>query len=218
MQESLTKEKILKKIRAALIEKTEHPFPKVDTESRLVAIPDTEREIVFAEALRSKGGNFLFAENHIDFIENFIGLCESKGWKEFNCFDQVISTFLNALDFNHNNIPTNNDNIEVIITTCECLIAQSGTIVISDQQHPASEFFTNAKVIIILAGIDQVFYELKDGLQYISLKYNKHYPSVLSMINGPFKNSEFKNQDPELQEVYLFLIESNKMLQLHELI
>ncbi|MEO8151137.1 MAG: LUD domain-containing protein [Bacteroidia bacterium] len=214
MQESLTKEKILKKIRAALIEKTPHPFPKVDTDSRLFNIPDTEREIVFAEAFKKLGGNFLFAENHLDFVEDFLGLCESKNWQQFFCLDNNISAFLDAVEFAHIKTSKTTSTPEVVITTCECLIAQSGTIVMSGKLAVGTSLPAKSKVLIILAGLDQLTDDMKDAMHYITLKYNKHYPSSVTLLNGPFKTIDDKNN---LQEVYLFLVENNNMLKLHEL-
>ena len=60
MREATPKERMLKSIRRALIEKTENPYPRIDEQSTVFKYSDEEMlEIVFAEEFAKR-----FGENH----------------------------------------------------------------------------------------------------------------------------------------------------------
>lgn len=218
MQDSLTKEKILKKIRAGLIEKTPNPFPKLDTEVRLFEMQDSERELVFAKAFTQQGGHFLFNQNHLDFVEDFLGLCEAKKWKQFYCLEKNISNFLTTLEFAHTNINDHAANAEVLITNCECLIARTGTLVFSSKQAAGKILTSKSKVLILLANVEQLVDDIKDAMHLIKVKYNSNYPSEVNILSGPFTDNAVSVSNTEnYKEVYLFLIDSNDMLKLSEM-
>lgn len=218
MQDSLTKEKILKKIRAGLIEKTPNPFPKLDTEVRLFDMQDSERELVFAKAFTQQGGHFLFNQNHLDFVEDFLGLCEAKKWNQFYCLEKNISNFLTELEFQHTNINDHAATAEVLITNCECLIARTGTLVFSSKQAAGKILTAKSKVLILLANVEQLVDDIKDAMHLIKVKYNSYYPSEVNMLSGPFTdNAALESNTENYKEVYLFLIDNNDMLKLTEL-
>ncbi|MFN7013354.1 MAG: hypothetical protein ACK4ON_03685, partial [Bacteroidia bacterium] len=64
MQESTSKEKVLKKIRNALVNKAIDAVPKdVDFDSPIYNMPDQPLEITFAERFTELTGKFIFCEN-----------------------------------------------------------------------------------------------------------------------------------------------------------
>ena len=83
MQEATPKERMLKKIRKALIEKAENPFPKFeDTEAIFASSPEL-LEIQFAEAFNKVNGQFVYCEDEKDFLLQLNGLIFFAGKK--NC-------------------------------------------------------------------------------------------------------------------------------------
>ena len=218
MQDSLTKEKILKKIRAGLIEKTPNPFPKLDTEVQLFDLQDSDRELLFAKVFTQQGGHFLFNQNHLDFVEDFLRLCELKKWKQFYCLEKNISGFLTDLAFDHTVTNDHLASAEVLITNCECLISRTGTLVFSSKQAAGKILTAKSKVLILLASVDQLVDDIKDAMHLIKVKYNSNYPSEVNMLSGPFTdNAAAENNIENYKEVYLFLIDINDMLKLSEM-
>ena len=63
MQESTGREKILKKIRKALIHKTANPFPEVEFETSVYPSNSELAEVIFAHAFTANGGHFIFCES-----------------------------------------------------------------------------------------------------------------------------------------------------------
>ena len=63
MEESTSKEKILKSVREALITKTDQPYPKLDYEKPVFSQLEDSPDINFAKELKKTGGNFIYCEN-----------------------------------------------------------------------------------------------------------------------------------------------------------
>ena len=63
MKESTSKEKVLKKVRNALINKLENPFKDVDFTSNVFFQQKEGPEVEFATKLVENGGTFIYCEN-----------------------------------------------------------------------------------------------------------------------------------------------------------
>ena len=78
--------------------------------------------------------------------------------------------------------------MQVGITTCEALVARTGSVLVSSQKN--SRLLTIfPPVHIVVAYSSQVVYELKDALQLVKNKYGKNLPSMISYISGPSLNT-----------------------------
>ena len=71
---------MLKKIRKALLEKRDNPYPNLE-DTPLYQKNKEELEILFAEQLTAVAGNFIFCENGVDFIENILDLAYQYKWR-----------------------------------------------------------------------------------------------------------------------------------------
>ena len=211
MQESTNREKVLKKIRAALIAKTPNPYPNLDFESPVYRMTDEVPELVFAQAFREAGGQFVFCSDKIEFAEALLNLAQSREWKQLLCVEDKLYSFLNQCEFpltqNRNEI----DDSNAAVTFCECLVARTGSIMISSAQASGRviPLFTRAHVVVAFP--DQIVDDLKDAMQWIKSKYQQSLPSSSTFITGPSRTSGIDGeivtgaQGPA--EVYLFLID-----------
>ena len=95
MQEATPKERMLKKIRKALIEKAENPFPKFeDTEAIFASSPEL-LEIQFAEAFNKVNGQFVYCEDEKDFLEDLV-VETSQALETANTYTTILSSSLDA--------------------------------------------------------------------------------------------------------------------------
>jgi len=63
MEESTSREKVLKKVRHALIYKTDNPFPHVDFDSPVYKPMGDTPDVNFAQEFTKVGGVFIYCEN-----------------------------------------------------------------------------------------------------------------------------------------------------------
>lgn len=211
MEESTAREKIFKKIRNALIEKSEVPYPILDQESDVYHEITESPDIIFAQEFVHAGGKFVYCESEDEFIGILKSFILEKNWPLLFCGDPLLQNILN-----HNGIPFESDvqHFEangIGITRCESLIARLGSIMVSSRLNPGRKLIMSPDIHLIVATSSQLVPDLKQAYQGIRKKYSENYPSFVSVITGPSRTMCVENM-PIIgahgpKELYLFFIE-----------
>src|SRR3989344_7499162 len=95
MRDSTTsKEKILKKIRKALIHKSTQEIGDVDNDSEIFTASEESLEMQFAQNFTALNGKFIFCENEAEFLENFDWIVKDNEWKHLFCLEPKIKDLL----------------------------------------------------------------------------------------------------------------------------
>lgn len=210
MKESTAREKVLKKVRNALVHKIKNPFPLPGFDKSILKTDDEVPELVFAQKFSEAGGNFIFCENAFEFADALLTLSVKKKWKNIICTDEKLSQFLTKCAFPHKAHPGKNK-IHAQIILCEYLVATTGSIVLS---NPSSENYFEKKLphisptLIIYATISQLTSNLKNAFELIKTKYENLFPSILTLITGSGKANDNVNTDFDgIKEIFLFLVD-----------
>jgi L-lactate dehydrogenase complex protein LldG len=82
--------------------------------------------------------------------------------------------------------------MEAAITRCECLVARTGTVVVSSATGPGRQMHAFPPVHIILAEESQLVSYLDDALLYLQQKYRNNLPSAVSFITGPSRTADIE--------------------------
>ena len=85
MEDSTSREKILKKVRDALIEKTETPYPILDQDSSVYREITDPLDVTFAEALVKIAGKFVYCESEDEFTGTLKSFILEKDWGLLYC-------------------------------------------------------------------------------------------------------------------------------------
>lgn len=190
MEESTTKEKILKSVRNALINKTDNPFRNVDFTSEVFPPQMEEPEVEFALRLNESGGTFVYCENEKAFVENLNTLISANRWTELMCSDPLLASFLN--DYKIKAVPPQNPlGFEVSITACDFLISRFGSILVSSAVASRA-LIAGADTHLVVAKASQVVGEIKEALTAIKTKYAQRMPSQITMITGPSRTADIE--------------------------
>ncbi len=214
MQDSTTREKVLKKIRNALISKTANPYPNLDFDSSVFRMNDEVPELIFAQAFKEAGGQFVFCNNMLDFAEGLLNLAQSKKWTELLCVENALYKFLNECEFPLNNDPSTITTTQASVTLCECLVARTGSIMVSSAQTSGRGIPVFTPVHVVVAFPDQLVDDIKDAFNFLKSKYKDAAPSSTTFITGPGKTADIGNevvigaQGPV--ELYLFLVDKSE--------
>ncbi len=212
MEDSTTREKVLKKIRAALLSKSSNPYPKIDYDSSIYASSDEDPLLVFAERLAETGGRFVLCNDDLEFVEGILALAVQHKWKNFYCCEETLSALLTNCEFKHSTDVASLAKADVVISSCECLIARTGSVVFSSQQNTRLATAL-APVQIVFAQSSQLAFEIKDAVQHLRNKYTK-LPSSITFASGP---SRVINLGGETvigahgsQQIYVFLVDDKE--------
>lgn len=213
-QQTTSKEKILKKVRQALIFKSKSKFANIDLESSVFTHPTDESVFeTFAKEFTSLSGQFVICDNPFDFIDKLLTLLERKKFKHLFCWDDNLQAQLKDAGIPFNDKKQGLEKMQVAITPCEVLLARTGSVVVTSGKN--SRILTIYPPIhIAVAYTSQVVMDIKDGINVLRNKYGKNMPSMISIISGPSRTSDIEKtlvigaHGPK--EVFVFLIDDTK--------
>lgn len=191
MKETTSKEKMLKKIRKALLEKHDNPYPNLE-EAPLYEEYDGYLEVLFAEQLSQVAGKFVFCEDEIQFIENLLSLADEKGWRKIYCWEPALQEMLTHFEFPFYSTDTDFAQAEVGITLCEALIARNGSILLSSGSPAGRRLTIYPPHHIVVAYTSQLLPDIKDGLNKLKAKYGSNLPSMISLVTGPSRTADIE--------------------------
>lgn len=209
------KERILKKIRAGLLYKNPAKHPQIDLDSSVYEDITDPLPEVFAQNFTQAGGKLVFCHNKFDLIDNIIDLQENKRWDNLYCWDKKLKTELDDIELEHTATNTNLQSTQAAITTCECLIARTGSIVTTSLKNSRS-LIAVPHAHIVVAWVNQVVPDIKDGMKMLSNRYGKKLPSAINLITGPSRTADIEMQvvtgvhGPK--ELYVFLVNEKTKL------
>jgi L-lactate dehydrogenase complex protein LldG len=192
MEESTSREKILKSIRYALLSKLENPFKNVDFSSQVFVNQDEVPEVQFAIKLNESGGTFVYCENEKDVIIKIAALAEQKSWDNIFCADNLISEELTDYKITTTSTAEEFKHVNVSIATCDFLVSRFGSIMVSSGLGLGRQIFVFPETLIIIAKASQVVPELKDALLGIKKKYVTNFPSQITVITGPSRTADIE--------------------------
>ncbi|MCD4683564.1 MAG: LUD domain-containing protein [Bacteroidales bacterium] len=211
MQETTSREKVLKKIRNALISKKENPFSSLDFESSVYQPFADSLDVTFALEFTKVSGKFIYCENDTELKGNLVSLIGENKWEHVFCLDSEIKNILDKAGISFSSDDADFNKMQVGITRCEYLIARLGSIMISSKQTSGRRLNVFPESHIVIAQTSQIVSDLKDALNNIKEKYNNNLPSLVSVITGPSRTADIEKtlvmgaHGPK--ELYVFLVD-----------
>jgi len=205
-----SKEKLLKKIRKALLEKRDNPYPNLED---LPHYPPNDElpEVLFAEEFTAAAGQFVFCEDEIQFIDILLNLAEERKWRKIYCWEPELQDILHKYDYPFFETDKDFEQAEVGFTLCEALIARNGSILLSNAGMAGRRLSIYPPIHIVLAYTSQLALDLKDGFKLIKNKYGNQLPSMITTVTGPSRTADIEKtlvmgaHGPK--ELFVFLLE-----------
>ncbi|HWD87099.1 MAG TPA: lactate utilization protein [Mucilaginibacter sp.] len=205
-----SKEKLLKKIRKALLEKRDNPYPNLED---LPHYPQSEElpEVQFAEEFTNAAGQFVFCEDEVQFIDILLNLAEERKWRKIYCWEPALQDILMKYDYPFFETDKDFDQAQVGFTLCEALIARNGSIMLSNADAAGRRLSIYPPIHIVLAYTSQIVPDLKDAFKLIKAKYGNQLPSMITTVTGPSRTADIEKtlvmgaHGPK--ELFVFLLE-----------
>lgn len=185
------KEKLLKKIRKALLEKRNNPYPQLE-EQPLYPPAEEMPEVMFAEQFTAAAGQFVFCEDEIQFIDNLLTLAEERKWHKIYCWEPALQQILQQYEYPFFETDKEFERAQVGFTLCEALIARNGSILLSNANMAGRRLSIYPPVHIVLAYTSQLVMDVKDGFKLLKEKYGNDLPSMISTVTGPSRTADIE--------------------------
>ncbi len=215
MQDSTTsREKVLKKVRKALIHKTPLDIPDIDSESEIYAVPNEPLEEMFARAFSKINGRFIFCENEKELISGLSALIRENGWDNVFTYEQAIKELLKKGNINFTGQQGDIKQANVGITFCESLVARTGSLFVSSRQSSGRRLVVFPNYHIVIAYTSQLVLNIKDAIAILKAKYGANIPSMISCITGPSRTADIEKTLVQgahgPKEIYVLLVDDTR--------
>ena len=213
LSERTNKEQILAKVREAVMAKDENKFTDVNmqVDTWTPFKEEDGADFTFVERFKENGGIFIYFESQQDFIEAMRQYIVDNQWEPLcSTSEKMQDVFKDSgIELCHDYATKRKKTIS--ITDCECLIAQTGSVVVTDTCAGSRASYSNADVLLVYASPSQIVASMKDAIKLIKEKYGSKKPTETVIISGPSRSTEIDNQlvigAQGIKQIALFLVE-----------
>ncbi|RYZ25868.1 MAG: lactate utilization protein B/C, partial [Sphingobacteriales bacterium] len=154
---------------------------------------------------------FVYCINQQELAFQLSSLARKMDWQKIYCLeDKLLQQAGVSLD--ERIVKEGLADCDVSITGCECLVARTGSIMMSTAQTSGRTTSVYAPIHICIAYSHQLVHDIKDALQLAREKYGSQLPSQITFATGPSRTADIEKtlvvgvHGPK--EVYVFLVES----------
>ncbi|MBP1629735.1 MAG: hypothetical protein H6Q15_628 [Bacteroidetes bacterium] len=189
------KEKVLKLIRNALLEKGECPYPNLDMDYDVYHPINDDPVMVFAEQVVLGNGKFIYCTNEDELINKLKTLIDYRNWTNNISYGQKLVDYFNANGL-HTNL-AKEDGHDVGFALCHAIAARTGSIIITSNQSMGSDLKKFPPIFIIIAFTSQITIDIKDSINGMS----SNMPEWVTIIKPNNLLEE------EIKELYIFVVE-----------
>ena len=209
------KEQILAKVRNALIEKPEAMFMDVDQRSE-TWVPISEDDgtaITFAQNFKDLGGIFIYLESKNEFAECLRQLAPENGWEPVWCTSPAMQALLKRYGIDYTEASEREPKQKLVsLTDCECLVAQTGSVLLSDDLSGSRQSYALPDVLLVFATTDQIVGGVKEAFRYVRNHHGNTMPSQLTFITGPSRTTDIEQTlvigANGIRQVAVFLVDA----------
>ncbi|MFV9552004.1 LUD domain-containing protein [Algibacter sp. PT7-4] len=170
-----------------------------------IKLPIDER---FTINFKANGGKFLYCENLNEIFSNLGHIIEENDWEEEQVL--LLDSELKSKFKNSNLLPTKKiSEATFFITTCENLIANDGSLLISSKQIFEKKLPELPINFIVFATTSQIVENIGEGLRGIKSKNKQKIPTNITTIKH-FKSADekdFLSYGSSAKNLYLLLLE-----------
>lgn len=184
IRNTTAKEKMLKQIRQALLHKRDNPYPDFE-DTPLYADEEEALDVTFAHEFTAAGGHFIYCDGEVDLIENLVVLVEKLQLTKIAVWEPQLQRLLDQYGFPYLRTDQELDQVEIGITSCESLIARTGSVLLSNASPSGRRLSIFAPVHIVFATASQLVMDLKHAYKKMQDRYPNGIPSMLTTITGP---------------------------------
>ncbi len=161
----------------------------------------------FTYNFNKNGGKFLYCEDWEEIKENFDNILLENDWYEKDVF--CINEQLKSKFDGYNLKFSRNTSASFFLSTCESLVANNGSILLSSNQIKEKKLHELPTSFVIFATTSQLVENISEGLRKIKNQNRREIPSNITTIQD-FENKkekDFMSYGSSTKNLYLLLLE-----------
>jgi L-lactate utilization protein LutC len=185
---------------------------KETVQTRGVHMPDLKIPVdeKFTIQFKKNGGKFIYCDNFEEVLVALHNIREENHWQQapFFTLNPMLRQRFSGEQIVFSEQP---QGAAVFFTTCEHLVAQNGSILVSSNQLQELKLHEIPENIIVFATTSQLVDTISDGLKVIKKKYKNQIPAGITTLKHFQPTSEnskdFLTYGSSSKHLYLLLLE-----------
>ncbi len=161
----------------------------------------------FTYNFKNNGGKFIYCENSEELLEAFDNILLENDWYERDvfCIKEQLTQKFDGFNLNF----TKNTDATFFLSTCESLVSNNGSILLSSNQIKEKRLKELPSNFVIFATTSQIVETISEGLRIIKNQSENYIPSNITTIQDfeTEKEKDFMNYGSITKNLYLLLLE-----------
>ncbi|MGH1337596.1 MAG: LutC/YkgG family protein [Aureispira sp.] len=204
------RDRILNKLKKRVDRSEPLPYSNAPTGSLFFEAEDA-LEVVFAKQFSANGGRFVYCNSVQELEEQLHSLSEHRQWNAIHCKEDAVHDLLGDTP-----LPLQKEiaaplQVPASLTTCEALIARTGTILLSSNTAAGRSLSIVPPVHLVLATPNQIVYHLKEILSLQTARETE-WPSMLCFASTNSRTADIEktlvNGAHGPKELFVFLLDT----------
>lgn len=181
-------------------------------QTRGVHMPDLKIPVdeKFTIQFKKNGGKFIYCDNFEEILEALKNIRQENNWEKA-AFFTLNPALKQRFSSEQISFAETLSGAPVFFTTCEHLVAQNGSILVSSNQLQELKLHELPENVIVFATTSQLVDSISDGLKLIKKKYKNQIPAnitTLKHFQPTNENSkDFLTYGSSSKHLYLLLLE-----------
>ncbi len=161
----------------------------------------------FTYNFKNNGGKFIYCENWEEILEGFDNIMLENDWYEQDvfCVNEMLTKKFDGFNLSF----VKNADSKFFLSTCESLVSDNGSILLSSNQIKEKKLNELPSNFIIFATTSQIVDTISEGLRTIKNKSSSYIPSNITTIQDfeTEKEKDFMSYGSSTKNLYLLLLE-----------
>ncbi|MBC7451780.1 MAG: LUD domain-containing protein [Cytophagales bacterium] len=187
-----SKEAILKKIRQGLTRRNGLPPEPNFSSDIYTRSEEDDLSVVFAQQFLQHKGEFYFVEDEKELRKQLEEVVDSRKLKNIFIWERSLIDMFAPSSLIFDTSEKDFSEAFVGITTCEALIARTGSALISSATLSGRRLAIYPHIHVIVAKTSQIVYDIKEGLELLRKKYEGNLPSMICLETGPSRTADIE--------------------------
>ncbi len=187
-----SKEEILSEIQKS-IDRRKNNYSSANDNAKAV-FPEIKISLLekFIEEFEAIGGQVVLCKDIKDTGIKLSKFIKERKLSKLFCLDKNIQKFLYDLKISYLSENDNFEEMEIGFTSCELLIARTGSIIVSSSGDSGRRMNVFPPIHVVIANASQVVEDLAEGFKKLTKKYSNNLPSLISTITGASRTADIE--------------------------
>ena len=182
------REEILNKLKKAI-----HPEPEMpDFDAPVYHSIEKSLDQAFKENMEAVNGSVYLCKSEEELVDKLKTLLEDIPKTEVVCAEDELQELLVKHGIEHQNYLERQQAMEAGITSCEFLIAHTGSVMVSAALQGGRQMSVYPPQHIVIARKEQLVDFLHTAYDKIQEKYPDQLPSQITLITGPSRTADIE--------------------------